>query len=89
MSSRGRVSSGPSSLGKTNPTQCEAMMMVCAQVVGNDMGVTVGGAAGSHFELNVAKPLIAFNSKGVSQKFRPTSSTTYFTSSSSHDASNV
>jgi len=47
--------------GKTNPTQCEAMMMVCAQVVGNDMGVTVGGAAGSHFELNVAKPLIAFN----------------------------
>ena len=47
--------------GKTNPTPCEAMMMVCAQVVGNDMGVTVGGAAGSHFELNVAKPLIAFN----------------------------
>ena len=47
--------------GKVNPTQCEAMMMVCAQVVGNDMGVTLGGAAGSHFELNVAKPLIAFN----------------------------
>ena len=47
--------------GKVNPTQCEAMMMVCAQVVGNDMGVTVGGAAGSHFELNVAKPLIAHN----------------------------
>jgi fumarate hydratase class II len=41
------------------------MMMVCAQVVGNDMGVTVGGAAGSHFELNVAKPLIAFNSRGT------------------------
>ena len=37
------------------------MMMVCAQVVGNDMGVTLGGAAGSHFELNVAKPLIAHN----------------------------
>ena len=36
-------------------------MMVCAQVVGNDIGVTLGGAAGSHFELNVAKPLIAFN----------------------------
>jgi len=47
--------------GKVNPTQCEAMMMVCAQVVGNDMGVTLGGAAGSHFELNVAKPLIAHN----------------------------
>ena len=47
--------------GKVNPTQSEAMMMVCAQVVGNDMGVTLGGAAGSHFELNVAKPLIAFN----------------------------
>jgi fumarate hydratase class II len=47
--------------GKVNPTQCEAMMMVCAQVVGNDMCVTMGGAAGSHFELNVAKPLIAHN----------------------------
>jgi len=47
--------------GKVNPTQCEAMMMVCAQVVGNDMGVAMGGAAGSHFELNVAKPLIAYN----------------------------
>jgi len=47
--------------GKVNPTQCEAMMMVCAQVVGNDIGVSFGGAAGSHFELNVAKPLIAFN----------------------------
>ena len=35
--------------------------MVCAQVVGNDMGVAMGGAAGSHFELNVAKPLIAYN----------------------------
>jgi len=47
--------------GKVNPTQCEAMMMVCAQVIGNDMGVTLGGAAMSHFELNVAKPLMAFN----------------------------
>ena len=47
--------------GKVNPTQCEAMMMVCSQVIGNDAGVTLGGAAGSHFELNVAKPLIAFN----------------------------
>jgi|TARA_B110000977_G_scaffold185279_1_gene249932 fumarate hydratase class II len=47
--------------GKVNPTQCEAMMMVCSQVIGNDAGVVLGGAAGSHFELNVAKPLIAFN----------------------------
>ena len=47
--------------GKVNPTQCEAMMMVCSQVIGYDTGVSLGGAAGSHFELNVAKPLIAFN----------------------------
>ena len=47
--------------GKVNPTQCEAMMMVCSQVIGNDAGVALGGAAGSHFELNVAKPLIAFS----------------------------
>eukprot|EP00238_Polyblepharides_amylifera_P002723 CAMPEP_0196578724 /NCGR_PEP_ID=MMETSP1081-20130531/7577_1 /TAXON_ID=36882 /ORGANISM="Pyramimonas amylifera, Strain CCMP720" /LENGTH=171 /DNA_ID=CAMNT_0041898033 /DNA_START=22 /DNA_END=534 /DNA_ORIENTATION=+ len=47
--------------GKVNPTQCEAVMMVCAQVIGNDLGVTMGGACGSHFELNVAKPLIAYN----------------------------
>lgn len=47
--------------GKVNPTQCESMMMVCAQVVGNDTGVSLGCATGSHFELNVAKPLIAYN----------------------------
>lgn len=47
--------------GKVNPTQCEAIMMVCAQVVGNDAGVTVGSATLSNFELNVAKPLIAYN----------------------------
>jgi fumarate hydratase, class II len=46
--------------GKVNPTQSEAMTMVCAQVIGNDMAVTVGGASG-HFELNVFKPLIVFN----------------------------
>jgi fumarate hydratase class II len=46
--------------GKVNPTQCEAMTMVCAQVVGNDMAVAVGGMTG-HFELNVFKPLIIFN----------------------------
>jgi fumarate hydratase class II len=46
--------------GKVNPTQCEAMTMVCAQVVGNDMAVTIGGMNG-HFELNVFKPVIIFN----------------------------
>ncbi|CAD6211123.1 unnamed protein product [Miscanthus lutarioriparius] len=44
--------------GKVNPTQCEALTMVCAQVMGNHVGVTVGGANG-HFELNVFKPMIA------------------------------
>jgi fumarate hydratase class II len=43
--------------GKVNPTQAEALTMVCAQVFGNDVAVTVGGASG-HFELNVYKPLI-------------------------------
>jgi fumarate hydratase, class II len=46
--------------GKVNPTQSEAMTMACAQVIGNDMAVAVGGATG-HFELNVFKPLIVFN----------------------------
>ncbi|MGZ3772675.1 MAG: class II fumarate hydratase [Pseudobdellovibrionaceae bacterium] len=46
--------------GKVNPTQCEAMTMVCAQVMGNHVAVTIGGATG-HFELNVFKPLIVFN----------------------------
>lgn len=46
--------------GKVNPTQAEAMTMVCAQVMGNDVAVTVGGATG-HFELNVFKPMIAAN----------------------------
>ena len=46
--------------GKVNPTQSEAMTMVCAQVIGNDMAVAVGGATG-HLELNVFKPLIVFN----------------------------
>jgi fumarate hydratase, class II len=44
--------------GKVNPTQCEAMTMVCAQVLGNDVAIAVGGASGN-FELNVFKPLIA------------------------------
>ena len=44
--------------GKVNPTQCEALTMLCCQVMGNDVAITLGGAAGS-FELNVYKPLIA------------------------------
>lgn len=46
--------------GKVNPTQCEAMTMVCAQVMGNDVTVTVGGSNG-HYELNVFKPVMAYN----------------------------
>ncbi len=46
--------------GKVNPTQAEAMTMVCCQVFGNDVAITVGGASGN-FELNVFKPLIANN----------------------------
>ena len=46
--------------GKVNPTQSEAMTMVCAQVIGNDVAVSVGGLQG-HFELNVFKPVILFN----------------------------
>ena len=46
--------------GKVNPTQPEALTMVCAQVVGNDVAVSIGGMTG-HFELNVFKPLIAAN----------------------------
>jgi fumarate hydratase class II len=46
--------------GKVNPTQPEAMTMVCAQVIGNDVAVSIGGMNG-HFELNVFKPLIAAN----------------------------
>ena len=46
--------------GKVNPTQCEAVTMVCAQVIGNDMAIAVGGMQG-HFELNVFKPMIAAN----------------------------
>lgn len=46
--------------GKVNPTQSEAMTMVCAQVMGNDVAVNVGGATG-HFELNVFKPVMIFN----------------------------
>lgn len=46
--------------GKVNPTQCEALTMVCAQVVGNDVAVTTGGMSG-HFQLNVFKPMMAKN----------------------------
>ena len=46
--------------GKVNPTQCEAITMVCAQVMGNDVAITVGGMQG-HYELNVFKPMMAYN----------------------------
>ncbi len=46
--------------GKVNPTQSEALTMVCAQVIGNDVTVNIGGATG-HFELNVFKPVIVYN----------------------------
>ena len=46
--------------GKVNPTQCEALTMVCAQVMGNDVSISVGGAQG-HYELNVFKPVMIAN----------------------------
>jgi fumarate hydratase, class II len=46
--------------GKVNPTQCEAMTMVCAQVIGNDAAIAIGGMNG-HFQLNVFKPVMIFN----------------------------
>ena len=46
--------------GKVNPTQCEALTMVAVQVMGNDVAITIGGAQG-HYELNVFKPVMAYN----------------------------
>jgi fumarate hydratase class II len=46
--------------GKVNPTQCEALTMICAQVMGNDVAINIGGALGN-FELNVFKPMIIYN----------------------------
>ena len=46
--------------GKVNPTQAEALTMVCAQVIGNDVAVATGGMTG-HYELNVFKPVMAYN----------------------------
>jgi fumarate hydratase class II len=46
--------------GKVNPTQCEAMTMVAAQVLGNDVAINIGGSNG-HFELNVFKPMMIYN----------------------------
>jgi fumarate hydratase class II len=46
--------------GKVNPTQCEALTMLCAQVFGNDMAINVGGSSG-HFQLNTFMPLIIYN----------------------------
>lgn len=49
-----------SNAGKVNPTQCESLTMLSAQVMGNHVAVTIGGSNG-HFELNVFKPLIVSN----------------------------
>ena len=46
--------------GKVNPTQCEALTQVCAQVIGNDAAIGIAGSQG-HFELNVFKPMISYN----------------------------
>ena len=46
--------------GKVNPTQCEALTMACAQVLGNDVAINVGGSSGN-FELNVFRPMVAHN----------------------------
>ena len=46
--------------GKVNPTQCEAMTMLAAQVFGNDVAINIGGASGN-FELNVFRPMVAYN----------------------------
>ena len=46
--------------GKVNPTQCEALTMISAQVMGNDVSINIGGATG-HFELNVFKPMMIYN----------------------------
>jgi fumarate hydratase class II len=46
--------------GKVNPTQCEALTMVCCQVMGNDVAVNIGGASGN-FELNVYRPMVIHN----------------------------
>ena len=54
--------------GKVNPTQCEALTMVCAQVMGNDVAVTIGGTQG-HYELNVFKPVMAANVLQSAQLF--------------------
>jgi len=46
--------------GKVNPTQAEALTMACAQVMGNDVAINIGGSNG-HFELNVFKPMMIYN----------------------------
>ncbi|AER40568.1 MAG: class II fumarate hydratase [Flavobacteriales bacterium] len=46
--------------GKINPTQCEALIMVCTQVIGNDLSISIAGSSGN-YELNVSKPLMAYN----------------------------
>lgn len=46
--------------GKVNPTQCEALTMLCCQVMGNDVAINIGGASGN-FELNVFRPMVIHN----------------------------
>lgn len=46
--------------GKVNPTQCEALTMLCCQVMGNDVAINMGGASGN-FELNVFRPMVIHN----------------------------
>ena len=50
---------------KVNPTQCEALTMLCAQVMGNDVAINIGGASGN-FELNVYRPMIIDNFPTIS-----------------------
>ena len=57
---RSKKTTGNLNIGKVNPTQCEAITMVCAQVMGNHVATTIGGSNG-HLQLNVYKPLMVRN----------------------------
>ena len=75
--------------GKVNPTQAEAMTMVCAQVIGNDAAIAVAGTHG-HFQLNVFKPVMIYNllqSVRAARRRLPTASSTTASSASSPTAS--
>ena len=68
--------------GKVNPTQCEALTMVCTQVIGNDTTIAMAGASGN-FELNVFRPVLAYN---ILQSIRLLSDCLLYTSPSPRDA---